>query len=518
MYILVGAIRWIDGRPAINSHARTHLGWLLVALALHPDVGLPAGAVRARRRRTTALPDRALWRATTFVAPLLAGVALATALLIAVWAVRGAPLARRGRVDRAAARLARRPLDGAARAGRRGRAGRRAADRGAVRAAGVRPRGLAERAGGQLVPQATPPVVPSLWSRPMAAALLAADSVDIVSLDPALLTVGGRRRPVWLGTRLLPGGRLVVTALADDRTGPAGEALFYRRRTRCRQPSVSPLLRPGDRAPSTAGRPGYRLGRDEEPGVALDSWLARVLLAWALQAPELLGHAGPRCAGRLVADADACGCAGSRRSPVGRAGGARRRRRADLARRRLPAGRGLSARTRDRMAPPPRRRACAAPARHRLGADRRDHDVPAARQRRAGVGAWAAIAAGVIEPTAAMPEAVWRGSALSGGAVSGPGAPAGALLAPARVVGGRSGADGDRVPRADAAWADDTTGPVNVRGVRAAWRAAPERVAHGQPRGGRPTCCGWCDSIRRPRCRPAAGSRVGGRVSRPTTR
>src|SRR5262249_59388787 len=34
LYVIVGAIRWMDGRPAINSHARTHLGWLLVALAL----------------------------------------------------------------------------------------------------------------------------------------------------------------------------------------------------------------------------------------------------------------------------------------------------------------------------------------------------------------------------------------------------------------------------------------------------------------------------------------------------
>ena len=32
--MLVGAIRWIDGRPAINDHARAHLGWLLARLAL----------------------------------------------------------------------------------------------------------------------------------------------------------------------------------------------------------------------------------------------------------------------------------------------------------------------------------------------------------------------------------------------------------------------------------------------------------------------------------------------------
>ena len=32
--MLVGAIRWIERRPAINDHARAHLGWLLAALAI----------------------------------------------------------------------------------------------------------------------------------------------------------------------------------------------------------------------------------------------------------------------------------------------------------------------------------------------------------------------------------------------------------------------------------------------------------------------------------------------------
>src|SRR5215210_6831890 len=34
LYMLVGAIRWIERRPAINHHARAHLGWLLAALGL----------------------------------------------------------------------------------------------------------------------------------------------------------------------------------------------------------------------------------------------------------------------------------------------------------------------------------------------------------------------------------------------------------------------------------------------------------------------------------------------------
>ncbi|HEX6670135.1 MAG TPA: UPF0182 family protein, partial [Gemmatimonadales bacterium] len=34
LYALMGAVRWMEGRPAINDHARSHLGWLLTALAL----------------------------------------------------------------------------------------------------------------------------------------------------------------------------------------------------------------------------------------------------------------------------------------------------------------------------------------------------------------------------------------------------------------------------------------------------------------------------------------------------
>jgi hypothetical protein len=35
LYVLVGAIRWLDGRPAINNHARIHLGWLFSSSRSH---------------------------------------------------------------------------------------------------------------------------------------------------------------------------------------------------------------------------------------------------------------------------------------------------------------------------------------------------------------------------------------------------------------------------------------------------------------------------------------------------
>jgi hypothetical protein len=77
-------------------------------------------------------------------------------------------------------------------------------------------------------------------------------------------------------------------------------------------------------------------------------------------------------------------------------------------------------------------------------------------------GAWAAVAAGVIEPSAALPEAVWRGAPY----------PAELFRVQARqlerswrrlgTLSGRSGPDANELPRIDVAWADDTTGPVNV--------------------------------------------------------
>ena len=383
MYLLVGAIRWLDGRPAINSHARIHLGWLLVTLACTLMWGylLEPFELVAGFHGT---PDRALWRATTFVAPVLVGVALATALLSAVWAVRGRhSLAAAGWLVLPLASLAGHWMVPPALGGE----GEPLTDRRTMEQFERLAFGLEALAGEPAAgsPQVTAPVVPSLWSRPIAAKLLTADSTELVSLDPALLTVAGRRRPVWLGTRLLPGGRLVMTAQADDRTGPAGEALFYRQQDSVPSPSVQPLRDLGVRA-FHARSPRYRIGTNEDAGVC-----AR-LLVQAGDARMGAAGAGPvraarsRCPCRLASVAHRAAGPARAVRPVGRAHGAGRGWRADLDRRRLPAGPGLPALPIDRLARTPSGRVPRGAARHRFGADRRDQDLSAARRGRARVG------------------------------------------------------------------------------------------------------------------------------------
>ena len=222
-----------------------------------------------------------------------------------------------------------------------------------------------------------------------------------------LLSVGGRPHPVWLIGRTLPGGRFILNVLADDRTGSRGEALYYRAATRSPSRQRSPGWSSGPPG-STGGPPGYRLDRDEQPGVALDAWLRRVLLAWSLQAPELLGtlKPGTRVDWSLTPTERAAPAGAIRR--LGRPGRSHRRRRAHLAGGRLPARHGVPAQLAGGLAPAPHRGSA------RRAARRWSPPIPArctcspcGRQRRT-AGAWAAIAAGVIEPAAALPEAIWR--------------------------------------------------------------------------------------------------------------
>src|SRR5687768_9338469 len=87
LYMLVGAIRWIERRPAINNHARIHLGWLLAALAVALAWGYLLEPYELVADSAESL-DRAAWRSSVLVSPLLAGVALAAGALSAVWAAR----------------------------------------------------------------------------------------------------------------------------------------------------------------------------------------------------------------------------------------------------------------------------------------------------------------------------------------------------------------------------------------------------------------------------------------------
>ena len=122
---------------------------------------------------------------------------------------------------------------------------------------------------------ATPPVVPVALEPAMATRLLAADSVDVVSLDPALLAVGGhgRGRCGWRRARC-PAGASSWPRWRTTAPGRAGEALFYRPQDSLPQPLVVPLAGLGRRA-FHAGRARYRIGRATRAGVALDSWPRR---------------------------------------------------------------------------------------------------------------------------------------------------------------------------------------------------------------------------------------------------
>jgi hypothetical protein len=290
LYLLVGAVRWLDGRPAINNHARSHLGWLLAALAL----ALLWGYLLEPYELVAGLSgpvDAASWSATKQVAPLLAGVALATAGLSAAWALRPRhALVAAGWIVLASASVVGHwmvppAIGGEGEPAAPARVTERL-DRMAYRLESLEESRLVQR-GDPVAPR-----VPSLWNPAIVARLVAGDSVDVLAIEPAIITVQGRRRPVWLTSRVLPGGRIGIAAVADDRASPAGEALFYRAGDSVPRPGAAPLLD----LPETTFRPeapSYRVST-EGTGVRTTSWPRRLALAWALQAGGLLGPLPPR--------------------------------------------------------------------------------------------------------------------------------------------------------------------------------------------------------------------------------
>jgi hypothetical protein len=291
LYMLVGAIRWIERRPAINTHARVHIGWLLTALALVLAWGyllerydIIAGSLN--------LADEPNWRTGLLVSPLLAGVALATAALSALWALRGRhTLVVAGWIVLAGAAILGHWLLPAVLGGSLARALEPATierlDRMAYGLEGLRETSL------EPADQPVPPSVPSLWNPAVVARTQAGDSAHLVSVDPAVLTRQGKRRPAWLVVRSDPGQRLTVSAIADNRVSRAGEPFYYRLSDTLLHQTPTSLL---DLSPDLLQpeAPGFRLLQDDAPGVDVDSWGRRLVLAWALQAGELLGHLPPR--------------------------------------------------------------------------------------------------------------------------------------------------------------------------------------------------------------------------------
>jgi uncharacterized protein len=290
LYMLVGAIRWIDRRPAINDHARAHIGWLLAVLALTLAWGyllepyeLVAGPVDQL--------EQSAWRASVLVSPVLAGVALATAGISAVWAIRPRhTLVLAGWIVLASSSMVGHWLLPSMLGGSSApivnarileQLGRMAYGLEELR--DTRP----ERVGSLVQPS-----LPSLWSPAAVTRALPGDSSRVLAVNPAVLTPDAKPRPVWIVVRNVSPGRVLVSAIADHRVSPTGEPLFYRLADTLPRPTPVTLLelRAGAASPDA---PSYRLRQGDSPGVPVDSWPRRLLLAWALQAGDLLGEVRP---------------------------------------------------------------------------------------------------------------------------------------------------------------------------------------------------------------------------------
>ncbi|HEX5633777.1 MAG TPA: UPF0182 family protein, partial [Gemmatimonadales bacterium] len=284
LYALIGAVRWIEGRPAINDHARRHLGWLLAGIAalfaleflIEPVrlVGGANGAAGARRFQLTVLS-----------APVLAGVALSVALISALWASRprhallvagwlvfGISLFVTRIMGAALVEPEDVPLAGQSRA---------TFDALAYGLGGVRD--TVATVGP--VPGAEPPW-PALWQTEALVRAGDADSFRTIAADPAWIDVGGARRPVWLvaGEK---DDRVVLRALADDRISATGAPLYYALHDSQAGPAPTPLVALSRHALHPAAAPVDL--SPEARGALAGGGVRRLFLAWALQDGRLLG-------------------------------------------------------------------------------------------------------------------------------------------------------------------------------------------------------------------------------------
>jgi hypothetical protein len=295
LYMLVGAIRWIERRPAINHHARAHLGWLLAALALALAWGYLLEPYELLTRPAEQL-RQSTWRSSELVSPILAGVALAAGALSAFWAAKPRhALVVSGWLVLAAASMIGHWLLPSMLGGARVSA----VDREPMEQLARIAYDLEDLRDSRLEPVGAPapPSVPSLWGPAPLAQTFTADSGHLLSMDPALLTPAlltpdGRRRPVWLILRSGPAGRVTASAVADHRVSASGEPLFYRLGDTLPRPSQMPLLDLGTEA-LAPDAPEYRLQQNETAGIPIGAWPRRMALAWALQAGELLRDVPP---------------------------------------------------------------------------------------------------------------------------------------------------------------------------------------------------------------------------------
>jgi uncharacterized protein len=288
LYTVIGAVRWVDQRPAINDHARRHLGGLAALLALVLAWGYllePSELVGGLNGSV----HEGLFEFRRTVALLLTGTAIAAALLSFLWALRGRSsvvLAIWGLLGMASllGHYLLPALIGPNLTQAMDAATRRHLDQLAYGMAAMRDSALQRR---DVPPD--PPRPAALWHATIAAQATAADSGRVVAADRALVTVGRRQRPVWLVVRDRGSQGAGITVLLDDQTTPTGLPIVFHDADSLRTQKVVPTLRLPPRASWPRGEVSVV---DTAPGgVEVGSGLRRLVLAWALQSAQLLGPA-----------------------------------------------------------------------------------------------------------------------------------------------------------------------------------------------------------------------------------
>ena len=292
LYVVIGALRWIEGRPAINTHARRHLGWLLAAVAVVLAWGHVLTPYELVAGRSTVPLDMGTWRLGTVVSPVLTGVALAAAAISAVWAARPRhTLLAAGWLLLALATLVGRyVLPPLVRTPREPAVSAAAAQ--AFLRTGFGLDSIVPSAYAGTRPDSIPPAVGALWDEEALRAALPepGDSLLGIQAAPAPFPVGGGLRPAWLAVVPVAGGGAQLYAVADDRTGASGQPLYYREADSTPAARAHPMLTlPA--ASSHQGAPRYVISADA-PGPLVGAWPRRLLLGWRLQVGRLLGGVG----------------------------------------------------------------------------------------------------------------------------------------------------------------------------------------------------------------------------------
>ena len=297
LYAVIGAIRWIDGRPAISDHARRHLGWLLAALALVLGWGLLLEPYEMVSGELGEIGTRQ-FQLATLTSPALAGTALMVAVVSLMWAVRPsvlklnflllagwAVLGIGWILTRIAVGSMVMPGDVAL----GDMASRRSLD-----AAAYHLESLHDSLAVPWADAGIPPSWPSLWQTEPLVRVGDADSLLTAAADPAWITTPAGRRPVWLLLVITHDSAASLRAVADDRTSGTGGPLFYHPDDSIPAPAPAALLQLSDHAvyPGAA----RVVIADDVRGVPLTSLVRRVALAWALQERGLLGAPAPEAA------------------------------------------------------------------------------------------------------------------------------------------------------------------------------------------------------------------------------